>query len=399
MGYICTIGIRLYVIDVLKAYTMQLSGYLYTAFIVALVGSGCTRESELSDADLTASREAHVVTENGFGCTSYEYVNLIENEESVRFMEVVGDLVYYVNFDNEIKVYSIGSQSRRTLLTAHSVSELDRSGNELSFCTWSGIFTVDGRDPESFRKVSELSCNSLDRTEEGRYYFTGLNYRNDLARTDHRYIYEVVSVDSVRQVTEEAEEAISKVRVLPDGSIISFNAPNTDAIYHYDPTGAVEQVFDPTNSGLNSGHHESAVWTVQREGRFIAVLKNGYGFPDILEWDRHQFMWHDYVNENVLSEEESVWKLSDFIAPTYSDVTLKNGFLYIATTLAGCRGIQRIDLNAVGADIRMEDVTIIRDAGLAKIGSCIQGIRYDVELNRFIVYSQKGLVIVSRCDG
>ncbi|WP_421947622.1 hypothetical protein [Phaeodactylibacter xiamenensis] len=343
--------------------------------------------------------EAHIVTENGFDCNEYKLIDFIENDESVRFLEVVGDIIYYTNFDHQIKAYSIPLGTTELLAETQYVAEMNRQENSLHFCTWSGIFSVESDDTDSFQKISEYSCSSLEQTVDNGLFFTGFNSSPELSMTTASHIYKVVSMDSVVQITVDKEEWISIFKVLKNNEIIAFNRNNTDAIYHYNSAGEIINIFDSSNSGLNAGHHDSHIWTTTEDDRLVAVLKNGVGFPDILEWDYGSSTWYDYVNkEDFEFESERQWKLADFMAPLYSDVELKNGVLYVATTLSGCRGIQKIDLTSVGQTLTIEDITIVKDSKLNAIGHCVQGINFDVDRNRFIIYSQKGLMIVSNCN-
>jgi hypothetical protein len=370
--------------------------------LIALLFVAC--DSDDKDGQVQPSleelAEAHIVTEGGFDCSEYRFIDFIENDESINFLEVIGNVIYYVNFDNQIKAYSIASGSTQLLAETNYVAEVERNGETVNFCTWSGIFSVEGGDIGSFRKISEYSCQSLEQTEDKNRYFTGFNNKAELSNTTADHIYKIVSIDSVVQVTIDQEEWISTFEMLRNNEIIAFNSGNTDAIYHYNSAGEIINIFNSSNSGLNVGHYEADIWTFTDDDRVVAVLKNGLGFPDILEWDHVSSAWYDYIDEDLFDfdEAQDQWKLSDFTAPAYSDIIFKDGFLYVATTLSGCRGVQKIDLNTVGENLGIEDITIIKDSKLDDIGDCLQGIHFDEVMKRFIVYSQKGLVILSSCN-
>jgi hypothetical protein len=343
--------------------------------------------------------DAHIVTENGFDCDEYRLIDFIQNDESVRFLEVVGDVVYYTNFDHQIKAYSIPLGTTKLLAETQHVAEMNRQENSLHFCTWSGIFSVEGDDTDSFQKISEYACSSLEQTVDNSLFFTGFHSSPELSMVTASHIYKVVSMDSVVQITADQEELISTFKVLKNNEIIAFNRGNTDAVYHYNSAGEIINIFDSSNSGLNAGHNESYIWTTTEDDRLVAVLKNGVSFPDILEWDYGSSTWHNYVNkEDFEFESARQWKLVDFMAPSYSDAELKNGVLYIATTFSGCRGIQKIDLTRAGETLTIDDITIVKDSKLDAIGHCLQGINFDLDRNRFCIYSQKGLMIVSNCN-
>lgn len=344
-------------------------------------------------------RERHVIKTDGYDCANYRTLNFLDVGESINKLLAVGDMLYFANFDRQLKAYSLTTNT--TTLLADSiwlVNEMEVMGRTIYFCTWSGIYTLTDNDPSTFSRIWPHACNDIDVSSRGEVFLTGISFAPNSGLISQKAIYQLTE-NGQRLAYGPTEDALEGFERLNNGNVLAFNQSNTDKIYRFGATGTLRNTFTDENSPLGSGHFEDAVWTYASGNNFLVVLKNGLGLARILEWNDNLGTWHSYLEEESfgdLNDPENRWVFSDVVAPSYSDISVSEEELLIATSLAGCRGLQRFRLRE-GQLLSLEDIDIIRDEGLG-VGHCLQGIQVEDDRRRKIIYSQRAVAILEGCE-
>ncbi|MEL7377701.1 MAG: hypothetical protein AAFN65_12140, partial [Bacteroidota bacterium] len=315
-----------------------------------------------------------------------------------RKLFLVDDMVYYINFSNQIRAYSLVNNTNTLLIESPQINGMELVDNKVYFCTFSGIYSVERNDLSSFRSESDLSCSAIQANSDGNIYFTGWNEGELERQTQGIYLYSLINGELNRFTSFEVENSISTFLLLRNGSSFVLNRGNTDKIYYVNATGELIETYTESNSPLGIGNFQFKNWAVEDEDGVLFVFKNGAGYPKIFKFDLSTNSWENYISPQVLEEarESNQAKLREFIIPAYSNIALEDNELYIATTLSGCLGVQRITLNQ-NIPITLNEVEIIRDAAF-DIGHCIQGIQIDQINSRKIIYSQSGLMVLEQCS-
>lgn len=350
-----------------------------------------------NDDDLGLGSTSFIVTNDAFRCQDYAFYDLAQGDESINELWVYGDIVFYTNFDMEIKAYSISDGSTVTLSNDKSVQDVNIGDGKLYFCTTSGIYSIVLDNLNTFSQVSRYSCETIASAGERLIYFTGFNNFPDVTNTNTIYQFGVDGI--VSEFSEPLDgDQIYSISILEDGSVLGYNQGNTNKFFRYDASGTLTNTFNAENAPIGINNFETEIWTEVIGNRYIVALKNGLGAPRLIEWSEENMAWHSYIDPDVIEagREVSQEKYFDITAPSYSDITVEGSDVYITTTLAGCRGIQRIRITE-GLLVTFADIEIIQDNGL-EIGNCVQGIQFDAERSSKYVYSQKGLAVLSRCD-
>lgn len=339
----------------------------------------------------------HVITQNGYDCENYRYLDFREDDANIKQLLVVNEIVYYITFNREIKAYVISTGETYTLAEDIQTNVMERQGRKVYFCTRSGIFSIGTNDITSYTQESVYSCDDVAVQSDDNILFMGLNLEPDRPFTVTDRVYSVRGIGSVEAVTEGADEQLSSFSVLENGTIIAFNFANNDRVFRFTSDGVLTNSFTEANAPLGFGNHNGRIEPVVVGNKLYAIQKNGLGFARILEWDEASLSWHSYLEESnfesVMQTER--WKIFDLIAPTYTGVTIQDNDLYVSTTMAGCRGLIRMRLTD-GESLTLENIDIIQDANF-EIGHCLQGLQFDEANNRKYVYSQRGLMILEGC--
>lgn len=378
---------------------MSKNNYQYKSLLVLflLLSIGCKDDDFGPDAPTQA--EPYAITNDGFGCLNYAYLDFLEENESIQELWVYANTVFYTNFNLEIKAYSIPLNRTITLVEGKVIRQVDYDNGKLFFCTWSGIYSVNVNDLSSFIEVAPYTCQSIAVTDRDSIYFTGYNIGAGQYFTNTNLIYKLDGNGVARRFSELLERGrLYSFSMLDNGSIIAYNEHNTDEFYRFDASGVLTHVFNADNSPIGRGNFESEVWTKVVGDRLIVALKNGLTIPKLIEWNEATMEWYDYLHREVIDEQ---WgrndpKVLDLVRPSYTDLAVDSNHIYVTTTLAGCQGIQRFNFRQ-GAPFSLADIEIIRDEDLV-IGNCVQGMQIDVPGAVKYIYSQRGLMILTQCE-
>lgn len=378
---------------------MSRNNYQYKSLVVLLLLLSIGCKDDDFGPDVPAQAEPYAITNDGFGCLNYAYLDFLEENESIQELWVYANTVFYTNFNREIKAYSISLNRTTTLAEDKDVRQVDFENNKLFFCTWSGIYSVNVNDLSSFAEVAPYTCQSLAVTDRDSIYFTGYNVQTGQNFTNTNLIYKLDENSDARRFSELLEgDGLYSFSMLDNGSIIAYSQHNTDEFYRFDASGVLTHVFNADNSPIGRGNFESKVWTKVVGNRLIVALKNGLAIPKLIEWNEATMEWYDYLNREVIDEQlrESDPKVLDMVRPSYTDLAVDSNHIYVTTTLAGCQGIQRFNLRQ-GEPFSLADIEIIRDEDLV-IGNCVQGMQIDVPGAVKYIYSQRGLMILTQCE-
>lgn len=374
----------------------KLLNWFFGLLILVIVVS--CQDTEVAEPTEPSLQGAHVITENGYGCATYSVIEFLEENEAIERLLAVDDVIYFTNFDHQIKAYSITTGLTQLLVDSVTVNEIEQNTDKIYFCTLSGIFSVEKTSIDSFKLESSYSCNSLEVSTQDDVLFMGLNYDDIQVTTIPGAVYKLVSSNEVSQITESVDDHLFGFKILPNNSILAYNSGNTDKIYRFNSVGALSQVFTIDNAPLSTNNFESNIWSLVADNRFLCVLKNGVRFATIIEWDESDLTWHSYLDGDKLDMDlgENSLKRIDLITPSFTDISRVNEYLYISTTLASCRGVQRIKLTP-GKLVELDEIEIIRDANIS-IGHCIQGIQFDHASSKKYLYSQNAVMALEGCN-
>ncbi len=375
---------------------------LYLFFLLLtttlLLTLACEKEKVEETVDLFQQSQEHVIKADGYGCGELRKIDFLQGGESINELLVVDGVIYYTNFDEELKAYSIPLNQTRLIAEEIVVRSMELQFEDIYFCTFSGIYSLRINDFTSFTQRSTHTCWAMDVYGEGEIAFVGYGSGVGQSAVNFHTINQINEEGEGIPLTEVVEDELSKLGVLDNGAIMAFNIGNSDKLYRFDHQGNVTNVFTKDNSPLGEGHFDASIWIETIGNRFFAVSKNGLGFPKIIEWNDDLMEWNNYLPEELEDEayQSQRWKASDISAPKYSDIDLDGNILYISTILSGCRGMQRMHLTP-GLPLTLDDIDIIRDSTL-QIGHCLQGVQVDEVNNTKYIFSQRQLVLLEDCN-
>jgi hypothetical protein len=162
-----------------------------------------------------------------------------------------------------------------------------------------------------------------------------------------------------------------------------------------DSTGAIIADFNSDNSPFQRNVYWSEIWIENYNDKTILISKNGLRLPTISSWDVNQSVWQDILVDDLLDQSQSGDpKIRYLLTPSYTDVEIIDDNLYVSTTLAGCVGIHKFELETIYT-LEFDNFSIVQDSRF-QIGQCLQGIQ--IENQRISIFSQRSLYIGMVCE-
>jgi hypothetical protein len=305
-----------------------------------LLGQAC----ETEDPRFRNSNADYEILEAAvFGCSNYETTRLSVDFQ-VNTMVRFGDYYAYGGFED---LLIVEGRPGGTPVLAEDISanRFLALQNRLLICGEDGFY--------EFTVAAGL--NPLDGGVRCKDVIIGPEGRIIASLVNQNYLYELRNNNLVTYSDfVDIERCVGLNRLAYAGNNTIWATGGCGAgILRFDGPTLVNR-WDNTNAPLPEQLPDLFVLPYGDEA--IAVAKNGTGFYRILKYNTQDWI----LLRDLSLEAADSPKAINMALPSIVDVYLRGDYLYLATTLAGCRGFQRIDVskNTLLTD---EDLAIIED--------------------------------------
>jgi hypothetical protein len=152
--------------------------------------------------------------------------------------------------------------------------------------------------------------------------------------------------------------------------------------------GAFIQSFTFENTPIREGTSSAGqVWISMYNDEVVVVVENASNFYQILKYDGSEWiLLKEFLLEEGASEKDTYMLLA-----SVTDIEVIGNYLYVSTTLAGCRGMHRFFLDT-DQPLTDDQYDVFHDPGLP--GKCIDWIYEAMDGRIFIVTGQSTISII-----
>ena len=245
-----------------------------------------------------------------------------------------------------------------------------RSGR-VYVCSDRGLYEISS--PGSLVKLSDIDCFDTEVIDDRLWLVSSGS--NDFPNNQ---IYEY-DFENNRLVTAQADLGVNikRFKVLSTGEIWIFRTR-----YANGESPLPENVFS-----------FDQVWLAEYDGSIVVVAKNGATVPLVMRYVGGE--WKELMGPGVRSMEGASEKELAIILPSIKEVFVRDNFLYVLTSFAGCRGIHRYDLSGEEA-LGDEDFDVFEDRNLPD--QCLEGY-FEPQNGRgqIYIYSQQQVTFIDGC--
>ncbi|MEM0994650.1 MAG: hypothetical protein AAGI49_16570 [Bacteroidota bacterium] len=288
---------------------------------------------------------------------------------------------FYGGF-NDLLVTEVGS-SGALVAEKYGVNEFMEYDNTLVICADEGIFSVD-RDL-NIRQRTDVNCQEIVVTKEQELIFLTLGSRD----MPSSRIYQL-SADQVVSVYANFGgnggcSALDALSVADNGDVWAADCGGKLIRFR---NGEWLDFFDENNSPFNRNNGATDVFLLPFEDSMIVLFKNGVQYQLLKYADEEWIVLYELSATNAPESEQDI----AISLPSLVDAAVWEGQLYIATTLASCRGIQIFDVTK-NDRLVPEDYYIARDPNFGS--QCINA--FEILADGTIYVVVQGEVGVFRC--
>lgn len=317
----------------------------------------------------------------------------------------------------EASAFDCPNVSSQTVLAADfQVNEITRFGNYFAFGGFKNLLITDENleevllEPDiNVREFLVFESKLIICAEDGLYQFTtdesfstlatGVNC-HDLAIGPGGELLIADAWVHTESVSEFVDGEIQRyTEIAPDqqGCLglldVTLGTNNTlwastceDAILKFNGR-SFEQVFNTEDEPLLESSSADLFLLPYQDG-VVLVAKNGVGFYQILKYTGGE--WIELIHFSLLNSTTSSKEV--FMArPSLVDVFIKDDLLYVATTLAGCEGIQRFDISK-NEELTEDDYDAFEDPFYSS--QCIDALYLDDNGDVYVIVNDNELIKV-----
>lgn len=326
--------------------TLEISIH-FLAFAILLFVVGCSDDDQAIDQPMSPS---YISEGPLFDCGNYESLNFNVDFQVNEVFEFA-DHFFFGGFDD--LVISDGSNNEIVLMEKYKVNDFLQFESNLLICTAEGILEVNNDMNVSLK--SEVGCEQLILTNSGEVLFITLG---DASHSSSR-IYSLDTAQGQGHVpytngpSNSTCISILQIEKSSNDDIWGINCSSKLLRYR---DGELLDYFDESNSPIVRNDNENSMFLLAYQDDMILVSKNG-SLYQILKFKDGEWLTLFELNSNITpSDQELEVRLPSLVsAEIYEDK------LYIATTLASCRGFQIFDITK-NEPLLPEDYSIVKDS-------------------------------------
>ncbi|MEL6636387.1 MAG: hypothetical protein AAFW73_23615 [Bacteroidota bacterium] len=355
-------------------------------FSLLLFTLSCDREDDDVQSDLT---DSYIQTQSFLGCTSYTSTpSPLDNGSAIDDFIAIGDDWYIGDYDRQLLWINTETRDRQVLLDDVSVGELTVRSGRVYVCSDRGLYEISS--PGSLVKLSDIDCFDTEVIDDRLWLVSSGS--NDFPNNQ---IYEY-DFENNRLVTAQADLGVNirRFKVLSTGEIWIFRTQVSDTELARVVDGQVVARYANGESPLPENVFSfDQVWLAEYDGSIVVVAKNGATVPLVMRYVDGK--WKELMGPGVRSMEGASEKELAIILPSIKEVFVRDNFLYVLTSFAGCRGIHRYDLSGEEA-LGDEDFDVFEDRNLPD--QCLEGY-FEPQNGRgqIYIYSQQRVTFIDGC--
>lgn len=337
----------------------------------ALFGTACEKTEP---AFFNPAQDYEILEEPVFGCSDYQTTSL-DVDFQVNTMARYGDFYAYGGFE-DLLIVEGGPAGTAVVTEAISANRFLALANRLLICGEDGLYAF-GTENGLETLDAGVRCRDLIVGPEGRILASLVNWN---------YIYELRN-DNLTTYSDfvSLDQCTGLDDLTYGGNGVIWATGGCGELFRFEgPT--LTNRWNETNAPL--ADQVSEVFIVADGDEAIAVAKNGTGFYRVLKYDTQDWI---LLRDLSLDAADSP-KTTNMALPSIVDVYLRGDYLYVATTLAGCRGFHRMDVSKYSM-LTDTDLAIIEDPAFNS--QCIQGIYAASEQEVYVITANE--VVAMNC--
>lgn len=322
---------------------------------------------------------------NLFDCGVYQSVTLKETFGSHEILRK-NDLVFTGGFYGLV-VYDVNDGTVLFSDDTYRVRDMEFYENTVLICTNNGIYEY--LSPTEVPQRVAVNCTSLLLTAEQELIFTN-NSNPSQYDVSRLYRYDSPGETTVysNQNTESTCITMSKLTQASNGDLWMIDCSSNYVRFR---SGEFLDVFDNTNSPLfDNNRPEDASFVEPYGDAMVVVTKNGNSNYLVAKYENEE--WTTLYDLGALRETNVELSAQDveFSLPSVNGAQIKGDFLYVATTIAGCRGVHVFDVSKNGP-LTADDYYVVQDPALPQ--QCIDALEIDADGNIYIIVNDELVVI------
>lgn len=321
------------------------------AFFLPLLFLACDDEEPIPT---NTDTNYEILREPVFGCSNYQLTNL-SIDFQINEMSRFNDYYCYGGSENLVITSALTGESMvKRAFGANAFLPLE--GN-LIICGQNGIHQLKA-DGQFETLQADIACTDVLEGPNGELLFTkqgeNSNYIHQLRNNSTQIysdFYPVSTCVDIQQLVQGTGNTIWGTTC--DGKLLQFEGPT------------FVRMFDSNNSVM--GGRPADLLIAPYGETIVVAVKNGIGLYQILRLDGNELFELAALDATSADTPKQV----AMSLPSIRDAYVRDNFLYLATSFAGCRGFHRFDVSKKSR-LTDEDIAIIEDIGFDS--QCLQDI-------------------------
>ena len=329
----------------------------------------------------TSTNPSYILEESVFGCTNYQLVTP-DVDFQINFVHDFDDYLIYGGFEN--LVISDAITGEILLNEPIGVNEFLEYNSKLMICSSDGIYELDNE--MNLTKRSEIGCSDMLTYSDGKLLLT-LNSNNQLP---FNIIYEWDDAQGLVAYSNPHDAPgcinLGYLTEASNGDIWGLNC-NAELLRFRNQEFL--NYFSRDSMPLNSDYNEGIFFEPYGDD-MIVVGKNGIGTYQVLKYQNDEWI----VLFDISGANQNTDQDIEMIKPSIVETMIRNDKLYVATTVASCRGIHVFDITK-NELLSPDDYYVVKDPELE--GQCINDI-YETSNGDIIVVTLGNDVSIMNCN-
>lgn len=325
---------------------------------------------------------SYILEESVFGCSSYQLVTP-DVDFQINHVHDFGEFLIYGGFDN--LMISDANSGEILLNEPIGVNEFLEKNSKLMICSKEGIYELDL--DMNLTKRSDIGCSDMLDYSDGTLLLT-LNSTNQLP---FNIIYEWDDTQGLLAYSNphQAPDCVN-LGYLAEASNGDIWGLNCNAELLRFRNKEFLNYFSRDSIPLISDYNDG-IFIEPYGDDMIVVGKNGIGTYQVLKYQNNDWIvLFDISGTNSNNTDQDI----EMIKPSIVETMIRNDKLYVATTVASCRGIHVFDITK-NELLSPDDYYVVQDTELE--GQCINDI-FEAANGDIIVVTLGNDVTVMNCN-
>ena len=359
--------------------------YFISCLLIVIFLASCEKEDLQEQEYALLNLEIECIENN---------VNVLDFSEwfPIRHVTLLDgdDILFYS--DESLYLYNNLDGSVNIVVEDIRVKSIFVKDNTAFICSDIGVHSFGTLTSYMLNEVSNLRCEDIEMNADNELLFmhipVGFGSR----------IFKISEENVVEPFTTSLNTITYNLETFSNGEVWYVANGAEKEIGRLDSNGDLIEVFDSHAALIDESQNLDQVWFAEGTNELFLVCKPGSSVAKINKYSFDTQNWSTLLADSLLNDDRCISddKYFDIVAPTYTDIVLLNGDLYISTTLASCRGFHKINV-AGNTFIQCEDIEIIRADNILE-EACFDRIHINNETNRILINSQRMIYVGDICE-